>query len=41
METALLYIHKASVVLSGTMSHVILIDSRKAPRVKGRGEDLN
>ena len=28
-------------VLSGTMSNVIVSDARKAPFVKGRGQDIN
>ena len=38
METASLLV---GVVLSGTMSHVIVSDKRKAPRVKGKGKDIN
>ena len=41
METASLFIQKVGVVLSGKMSHVIMSDERKAPRAKGRGEDIN
>ena len=41
METASLFIQKVGVVLSGTMSHVIVSDERKAPCVKGRGKDIN
>ena len=41
METALLFIQKVGVVLSGIMSHVIMSDARKAPSAKGRGEDVN
>ena len=36
METASLYIQKVGVVLPGTMSHVIISDTRKAPCVKGK-----
>ena len=32
---------QVDVVLSGTMSHVIVSDVRKAPFEKGRGEDVN
>ena len=38
METAS---QKVDVVLSGTMSHVIVIDARKAPHANARGEDTN
>ena len=41
METALLFIQKVGVVLSGTMSHVIVSDVRKAPCAKGREKDIN
>ena len=41
METASLFIQKVSVILSGTASHVTVSDARIAPRVKGRGEDIN
>ena len=41
METASLFIEKVGVVLSGTMSHVITSDARKAPQAKGRGKDIN
>ena len=41
METASLFIQKVGVVLSGTASHVTVSDSRKAPRAKGRGEEIN
>ena len=41
METASLFIQKGGVVLSGTMSPVMVSDTRKAPRAKGRGEDVN
>ena len=41
METASLLIQKLGVVLSGTTSHVITSDSRKAPIAKGRGKDIN
>ena len=40
METASLFIQKVGVVLSGTASHMTESDSRKAPWVKGRGEDI-
>ena len=36
METASLFIQKVGVVLSGTMSHVIVSDVRKAPCAKGQ-----
>ena len=35
METASLFIQTVVVVLSGTMSHVIVSDARKAPYAKG------
>ena len=41
METASLCIQKVGEVLSGTMSHMIISDARKAPRAKGRDEDIN
>ena len=41
METALLFIQKVGVVLSGIMSHVIMSDAQKAPSAKGRGEYVN
>ena len=41
METASLLIQKVGVVLSGTMNHMIMSDTRKAPLTKGRGEDVN
>ena len=41
METASLFIQKVGVVLSGTMSHLIVSDVRKAPRKKGRGKAIN
>ena len=41
METASLFIRKVGVLLSGTASHVTVSDARKAPRAKGRGEDIN
>ena len=41
METASVFIQKVGVVLSGTISHVIMNDTRKAPRVKIRDEDIN
>ena len=37
METESLFLQKVGVVLSGTMSHVIVSDTRKAPHAKGRG----
>ena len=40
METASLFIQKLGVVLSGTMSHVIVSDARKAPHAKGRAKDI-
>ena len=36
MEIASLYILKVGVVLPSIMSHVIVIDTRKAPHAKGR-----
>ena len=36
-----LFIQRVGVVLSGTMSHVIVNDARKAPRANGRGKDVN
>ena len=41
MEKASLFIQKVCVVLSGTMSHMIMSYARKAPRPKGRGEDID
>ena len=41
METASLFIQKVGEVLSGTMSHMIVSDTRKAPHAKGKGEDIN
>ena len=41
METASLFIQKVGVVISGKASHVTMSDVRKAPRAKGRGEDIN
>ena len=41
METASLFIQKVDVVLSGTMSHVIMSDARKARWTKGRGKDIS
>ena len=41
METASLFIQKVGVVLSGTMSHMIMKDVRKAVCAKGRGKDVN
>ena len=41
METASLFIQKVGVVLSGTMSHLIVSDARKAPLAKGRCKDIN
>ena len=41
METASLFIQKVDVVLSGTVSHVIMSDVRKAPGAKGRGDNIN
>ena len=41
METTSLFIQKVVTVLSDTMSHMIVSDSRKAPSTKGRGEDVN
>ena len=41
METTSLFIQKGGVVLSGTMSHVIVSDTRKAPLAKGWGKDVN
>ena len=40
METASLYVQKVGVVLPGTMSHVIISDTRKTPPSKGRGRIL-
>ena len=41
MGTASLFIQKVGVVLSGTMSHVIMSDARKAPCAKGGVEDIS
>ena len=42
IETALLFKQKVGEVLAGTMmSHVTISDTRKAPRVNGRGKDFN
>ena len=43
METASLFIQKVGMVLSasGTISHMIVSEARKAPCAKGRGEDIN
>ena len=41
MEIASLFIQKVAEVLSVTMGHMIMSDARKAPRTKGRGEDIN
>ena len=41
METASLFIQKVGVVISGTASHVIVSDLKKALRTKGRGKDIN
>ena len=41
METTSLFIQKVGVLLSGTMCHMIMSDTRKAPHSKGRGEDIN
>ena len=41
METASLFLQRVGVVLSGTMSHMVVSDVRKAPHAKGRGEDIN
>ena len=41
METASLLIQNVGVVLSGTMSHMIVSDTRKAPRTKSRDKDIN
>ena len=40
METASLFIKKIGEVLSGTMSHVIVSEARKALYPKGKGEDV-
>ena len=39
METASLFMQKVGEVLSATMSHMILSDTRKAPFAKGRGKE--
>ena len=41
METVSLYIQNMGVLLSGTMSHVIMSDARKALHAKGTGKDVN
>ena len=41
METESLFIQKVGVVLSVTASHVTMSDMGKAPRAKGRGQDIN
>ena len=41
METEALFIQKVGVLLSGTTSHMSVNDARKAPCVKGRGEDID
>ena len=41
MEKVLLYTQKVDVVLLGTMSHMIMSDTRKATCANKRGEDVN
>ena len=41
MKTASLFIQGVGVVISGTMSHVTVSDTRKAPCAKGRVEVNN
>ena len=41
MEAASLLIQKVGMVLSGTTSHVVVSDVRKAPQAKGRGKNIN